>query len=67
MYVPVIKDKLDHLEEKFAIIIKVFLSKKGLDQDQAGSGFDLATKFPIRQDPDPQHCDRPLIKPKQNT
>jgi|688.fasta_scaffold1083034_1 hypothetical protein len=55
----VIKDKLDHIKEKFAKIVQIFLSN-GSDPDldlvqlfriqynYSGSGTDLAEKFQIR-------------------
>ncbi len=61
----VIKEELGHLEEMFAIIIQVVLLKK-LPPDPVQL-FRIwirpGQKFPIQQNPDPQHSHRPLIEP----
>jgi hypothetical protein len=63
----VINDKLDHLEEKFSRIIQVFLSKK-LDPDPVQLCWIRirpGQKVPDPTGSNPQHCHRPLVKPKQ--
>jgi hypothetical protein len=56
----VIKEEVDHFEEKFAKIIQIFLPRGKtwirILCNYVGSGSDLAKQYRLRTDPDPQSC-----------
>jgi hypothetical protein len=57
----VIKEEVDHFEEKIAKTIQIFLSIKGktwirILYSYVGTGSDLAKQYRLPPDPDPQNC-----------
>jgi len=56
----VIKEEVDHFEEKIAKTIQIFWSRDKtwirILCNYVGSGSDLAKQYRLRTDPDPQSC-----------